>query len=282
MSLKTTVQGTGSPMTIDRTEQVRIIGERINPRPESALAEALVDSNLDPVRELAAEQVENGADLIDVNVDVDGVDKEEILPAAVEAVAEEVEVPIVIDTNYEDEEALEAALKVAPGKPVINSVSMETPSLETILPLVAEYETAVVGITMDESGPSDDAETRVELAEALLEETAEYYIPPEDVIIDPLALPLSSDSSIGAEILSSMEEIRDELGNNITLGLSNISYEMPQRDRINNLFLAMAIQSGLSVPIVNARSSREAILIADLVMGRDDFAKRYLGYYRSK
>lgn len=282
MSLQTTVQGAGSPITIDRTEQVRIIGERINPRPESELATALADGDLSPVRELAVEQVENGADLIDVNVDVDGVDKDTILPAAVEAVAEEVDAPIVIDTNYDDEAALEAALKAAPGKPLVNSVSMETPSLETILPLVAEYETAVVGLTMDESGPPDDAETRVEFAEALLDETAEYGIPPEDVIIDPLALPLSSNSAIGAEILSSMERIRDQLGNNITLGLSNISYEMPQRKQINNLFLSMAIQSGLSVPIVNAGSSREAILISDLVMGRDDFAKRYLGYYRSK
>lgn len=282
MTHQTTVQGTGSPLTIDRESQVRIIGERINPRPESDLAASLADGNLEPVRELAAEQVENGADLIDVNVDVDGVDKKTMLPRAVEAVAETVEAPIVIDTNYEDAIALETALEVAPGKPVVNSVSMENASLESILPLVAEYDTAVVGITMDESGPPDDAKTRVQLAKALLEEAAEYDIPPEDIIIDPLALPLSSDSDIGAEILSALERIRDDLGNNITIGLSNISYEMPQREQINNLFLAMAIQSGLSVPIVHPGTSREAILIADLIMGRDDFAKRYLGYYRSK
>lgn len=282
MSLQTTVTGTGAPIQIDRTDQVRLIGERINPRPESTLAEALIDGNVEPVRELAVEQVENGADLIDVNVDVDGVDKEEMLPKAVDAVAEEVDVPVVIDTNYEDAEALEAALEVAPGKPVINSVSMESASFEAILPLVAEYETAVVGLTMDESGPPDDAATRVELAKALLDEAAKYDIPSDDVIIDPLALPLSSNADIGAEILSAMEQIRDELGNNITLGLSNISYEMPQREQINNLFLAMAIQSGLSAPIVNVGQSRDAILIADLVMGRDEFAKRYLSHYRSK
>jgi 5-methyltetrahydrofolate--homocysteine methyltransferase len=282
MSLQTTVTGTGAPIQIDRTDQVRLIGERINPRPESTLTEALIDGNMEPVRELAVEQVENGADLIDVNVDVDGVDKEKMLPKAVDAVAEEVDVPVVIDTNYEDAEALEAALEVAPGKPVINSVSMESASSEAILPLVAEYETAVVGLTMDESGPPDDAATRVELAKALLDEAANYDIPSDDVIIDPLALPLSSNADIGAEILSAMEQIRDELGNNITLGLSNISYEMPQRDQINNLFLAMAIQSGLSAPIVNVGKSRDAILIADLVMGRDKFAKRYLSHYRSK
>jgi len=282
MTLQTTVQGTGAPVTIDRDEQVRIIGERINPRPESDLAEALADGNLDPVRELAAEQVENGADLIDVNVDVDGVDKMEILPRAVETVGETVEAPIVIDTNYDDAAALEAALEVAPGKPVVNSVSMESASLEAILPLVAEYDTAVVGLMMDEAGPPDDAETRVEFAEALLEEAAEYDIPPEDVIIDPLALPVSSNSEIGYEILTAMEAIRDQFGTNITLGLSNISYEMPERAKINDLYLAMAIQSGLSVPIVNAGETREAILLADLMMGRDDFAKRFLSYYRSK
>ncbi len=282
MSLQTTVQGAGSPLTIDRESHVRIIGERINPRPESALADALVDGNVAPVGELAVEQVENGADLIDVNVDTDGVKKETVLPAAVEAVADAVDAPIVIDTNYDDRTALERALEVAPGKPVVNSVSMEPESLDAILPLVAEYETAVVGLTMDESGPPDDAETRVELAEALLEEAAAYDIPAEDVIIDPLALPLSSNAAIGEAILTAMEQIRDDLGNNITLGLSNISYEMPQREQINNRFLAMAIQSGLSVPIVNAAEARETMLIADLIMGRDDFAKRYLSYYRSK
>ena len=282
MSRQTTVQGTGSPITIDREAQVRIIGERINPRPGSSLAEALKAGTVGPVAELAVEQVENGADLIDVNVDTDGVEKETVLPKAVEAVAEAVQAPIVVDTNYEDSEALEKALEVAPGKPVVNSVSMESDSLDAILPLVAEYDTAVIGLTMDESGPPDDADTRVELATALLEEAAEYDIPPEDVIIDPLALPLSSNSTIGAEILVAMERIRDDLGNNITLGLSNISYEMPQREEINKHFLAMAIQSGLSVPIVHPGSARETTLIADLIMGRDDFAKRYLGYYRSK
>ncbi|MGM0372543.1 MAG: dihydropteroate synthase [Halobacteriota archaeon] len=282
MSLQTTVEGADSSLTIDRTDQVRIIGERINPRPESDLAEALANEDMEPVRELAIEQVENGADLIDVNVDVDGVDKETVLPMAVEAVADAVDVPIVIDTNYDDAEALEAALQVAPGKPVINSVSMEEASREAILPLVAEYETAVVGLTMDESGPPDDAETRFELAEALLEEAEAHDIPREDVIIDPIALPLSSNSDIGFEILKAMEQIRDELGNNITLGLSNISFEMPEREKINDLYLAMAIQSGLSVPIVNAGETREAILLADLMMGRDNFAKRFLGYYRSK
>ena len=282
MSLQTTVEGADSTLTIDRTEQVRIIGERINPRPESDLAEALKNEDMGPVRELAVEQVENGADLIDVNVDVDGVDKETVLPMAVEAVSEAVDVPIVIDTNYDDAAALEAALEVAPGKPVINSVSMEEASREAILPLVAEYETAVVGLTMDEAGPPDDAQTRVELAEKLLQEVEAYDIPREDVIIDPIALPLSSDSEIGYEILQAMQQIRDEFGNNITLGLSNISFEMPERETINDLYLAMAIQSGLSVPIVNAGETREAILLADLMMGRDDFAKRFLGYYRSK
>ncbi|MFB6109308.1 MAG: dihydropteroate synthase [Halodesulfurarchaeum sp.] len=282
MSLQTTVEGAGSSLRIDRSEQVRIIGERINPRPDSDLAEAFRNENVEPVRRLAVEQVENGADLIDVNVDADGVEKDTVLPMAVEAVAEEVDVPVVIDTNYDDAEALEAALEVAPGKPVINSVSMEEPSREAILPLVAEYDTAVIGLTMDEAGPPDDAASRVDLAEALLEAAEEYDIPREDVIIDPIALPLSSDSDIGYEILQAMKQIRDEFGNNITLGLSNISFEMPEREKINDLYLAMAIQSGLSVPIVNPGETRETILLADLMMGRDDFAKRFLEYYRSK
>lgn len=281
MSLQTTVEGAGEPITIDRTAQVRLIGERINPRPDSDLAEELTAGNLGLVRELAEEQVENGADLIDINVDTDGVDKAEMLPKAVEAVGETVDVPIVIDTNYEDADALRDALEVCPGKPVINSVNGEEESLETILPIVAEYETAVIGLTMDDDGIPDDVDTRFEIAETLLERADEQDIPKEDVIIDPAALPLSTNSEAGRVTLDTMERIRDELGNNMTLGLSNISFELPQRDLINNTYLAMAIRAGLSVPIVHTESVIETTLVADLSMGRDDFAKRFLGYYRS-
>ncbi|MDZ7849521.1 MAG: dihydropteroate synthase [Halodesulfurarchaeum sp.] len=282
MTVVTEVEGTEETVRIDRTEQVRIIGERINPRPESDLAVALQNEDMEPVRELALEQVENGADLIDVNVDADGIDKETVLPMAVETVADAVDVPIVIDTNYDDADALEAALEVVPGRPIVNSVSMEGPSLETIFPLVAEYDTAVVGLTMDESGPPGSAEGRIELAEALLEQADEYGVDREDVILDPLAYPLSTDSDAGLDVLTAMETIREEFGNNITLGLSNISYEMPERDRINNLYLAMAIEAGLNVPILNPGETRETVLIADLVMGRDDYAKRFLGHIRSR
>lgn len=281
MSVATTVEGAGEPITIDRTEQVRIIGERINPRPESELAKALAADDLDPVRRLAEEQVENGADLIDVNVDADGVDKEEMLPKAVEAVAETVDAPIVIDTNYEDADALRAALERCPGKPVVNSVNGETESLETILPIVAEYGAAVIGLTMDDDGIPDDAQARFDIATEILDRAEEAGIPNEDVIIDCAAIPLSTNSEAGRVTLDTMELVREELGNNITLGVSNVSFELPQRELINNTFLAMAIRAGLSVPIVHTESAIETILVSDLAMGRDDFAKRYLGHYRS-
>lgn len=282
MALKTTVEGPGKLVTIDRTDQVRVIGERINPRPESDLAEALAEGDLEPVRRLAEEQVAKGADLIDVNVDADGVDKDEMLPKAVEAVANTVDVPIVIDTNYEDAEALREALERCPGKPIVNSVNGEEDSLETVLPIVAEYETAVIGLTMDDDGIPDGADTRFEIAETILERGDEEGIPKEDVIIDCAALPLSTDSDAGRVTLDTIERVRTELGNNITLGLSNVSFELPERDFINNTFLAMAIHAGLNVPIVHTESAIETILVADLAMGRDDFAKRYLGHYRSK
>ncbi|MDR5674200.1 Methionine synthase I, cobalamin-binding domain [Halalkaliarchaeum sp. AArc-CO] len=282
MSLQTTVQGAGDPITLDRTEQVHLIGERINPRPDSDLAAALSEGNMEPVRELAVEQVENGADLIDVNVDADGVDKDEILPKAVETVADAVDVPIVIDTNYEDADALEEALQVCPGKPVVNSVNGEQESLETILPLVAEYETAVIGLTMDDDGIPNDAETRFQIAETILARAAEHDIPEEDVIVDCAALPLSTDSEAGRVTLDTMEKVRDELGNNITLGLSNVSFELPNRELINNVFFAMAVNAGLNVPIIHAESAKETALVADLAMGRDDYATRYLGYYRGR
>lgn len=282
MSHQTTVRGAGDPLTIDRTEQVRIIGERINPRPDSSLAEALSDGDMDIVRRLTNEQMDNGADLIDINVDVDGIDKESVLPRVVETVAEETDAPIVIDTNYEDVVALEAALDVCPGKPVINSVNGEQDSLETILPLVAQHETAVIGLTMDDDGIPKDVATRFGIAETILERTSDAGIPEEDVIIDCAALPLSADANAGAVTLETMERVRDAFGNNITLGVSNTSYQLPEREQINNVFLAMAIESGLSVPIVHPGDSLETILIADLVMGRDDFAKRFLSHYRSR
>lgn len=282
MSLQTTVEGAGEPVTLDRTEQVHIIGERINPRPDSALAEALRNGEMDRVETLAEEQVANGADLIDVNVDADGVDKDEVLPKAVETVAETVDVPIVIDTNYEDAAALEAALSVAPGKPVVNSVNGETESLETILPIVADHEAAVIGLTMDDDGIPDDPDARFAIAERILERADEEGIPAEDVIIDAAALPVSANDEAGRVTLDTIERVRDELGNNITLGVSNVSFEMPERQPVTNTFLAMAIRAGLNVPIVHPAETRETILIGDLMMGRDDFAKRYLGYYRSK
>lgn len=282
MSHNTTVRGAGDPVTIDRTEQVRIIGERINPRPDSSLAIALSEGDMDPVRRLTQEQMDNGADLIDVNVDVDGIDKETILPQVVETVAAECDAPIVIDTNYEDADALEAALDVCPGKPVINSVNGEEESLETILPLVSEYDTAVIGLAMDDDGIPKDVETRVQIAETILERTSEAGIPDEDVIIDCAALPLSADAGAGVVTLETMERVRDEFGNNITLGVSNASYQLPEREQINRIFLAMAIEAGLSVPIVHPGDSYETILVADLVMGRDDFAKRFLSHYRSR
>ena len=282
MSVQTTVEGSGESITLDRSEQVHLIGERINPRPESDLAAALSKGDMAPVRELAVEQVDNGADLIDVNVDADGVDKREMLPKAVETVADAVDVPIVIDTNYEDAAALEEALERCPGKPVVNSVNGEEESLETILPLVAEYETAVIGLTMDDDGIPDDAESRFEIAKKILARADNNGIPKENVIVDCAALPVSTNSEAGRTTLDTMEMVRDELGNSITLGLSNISFELPNREQINSVYLAMAIRAGLNVPIVHAETTKEVGLIADLAMGRDDFAKRYLGYYRGR
>ncbi|MFB6354270.1 MAG: dihydropteroate synthase [Halobacteriales archaeon] len=282
MTRTTTVQGAGEPLTIDRSDQVRMIGERINPRPESELAAALVDGDLTPVRRLATEQVEHGADLIDVNVDADGVDKREVLPRAVEAVAEETDVPIVIDTNYEDADALAAALEVCPGRPVVNSVNGEPESLETILPLVADHDAAVIGLTMDEDGIPDDADTRFDIAETILDRAAAAGIDAADVIIDCAAIPLSTASDAGRTTIETVERVCDELGNNVTLGVSNVSFELPQREQINETFLAMAIEAGVNVPIVHPEAARETVLIADLVMGRDEFAKRYLSYYRSR
>lgn len=278
--MKTTLEGSSTTVTIDPAERVYIIGERINPSPDSKLARSLADGDMAYVQDLARDQVENGADLIDINVDEETIDTREILPKTVEAVSAVVDVPLVLDTNYENVEAIEAALKICPGKPVINSVSGERDSLDRILPLVQEYDTAVIGLTMDADGIPDDPEARLSIARDIVETAEDLGIPRQDVIFDPLALPAASNPDAGLATLRSIELIREELGNSISLGVSNISYELPRRVEINNLFLAMAIRAGLNMPIVDPVKTRQAILISDLLLGRDEYARRFLTFHR--
>jgi 5-methyltetrahydrofolate--homocysteine methyltransferase len=282
--MKTELRGREKTVIIDRDGPVVVIGERINPTGKSQLAEALRESDMAYVRELARQQIANGADMLDVNVGAAGVDEEEALPLAVEAVVNEVGVPIVIDSTHET--ALPKALSVVcdgvvPGRPLINSVNGEEDSLRRLLPLVKEYDTAVIGLTMDDNGIPDDADGRLAIADRILERAAQHGISANDVIIDCLTLTVGADSRAAITTLRTTELVREKLGANVCLGASNVSFGLPQRGKVNNLFLAMAVLAGMNVAIVNPAAAKEAILIADLIMGRDEFATRYLDYFRA-
>ena len=257
-----------------------LIGERINPTGKKKLAEALVSGNLEIVRELALSQVEAGADIIDVNVGTPGVDEVSLLPRAVQAVMDTVDLPLCIDTT--NTEALEAALKIYQGKALINSVTGEERSLARVLPLVKKYGAAVIALVQDDEGIPKDIERRVANAHKIVERSATSGIPPEDVIIDPLAFTLGAEPDSGLAVLETIRRIKAELGVNLTLGASNVSFGLPDRELLNNAFLAVAIAAGVNCPIVDAAKIRPIVLATDLVLNRDNYAQRYIRAFRRR
>lgn len=262
-----------------------LIGERINPTGKKRLAAALVEGNLEVVRQEALRQVEAGADVLDVNVGAAGVDEVSLLPQAVRLVMETVQVPVSIDSA--NIEALEAALEMfkqlAPeGKPIINSVNGEDDRLNRVLPLVARYGTAVIGLTMDDDGIPASAEKRVAVARKIVQRAEAAGIGPEDVVIDCLALTVGAEAQAGLVALGAIQGVRQELGVNMSLGASNVSFGLPEREVVNWAFLAMVIQAGVTCPIVDAARVRPAVLAADLLLGRDDYAMRYIKECRKR
>jgi 5-methyltetrahydrofolate--homocysteine methyltransferase len=283
--VKTILRGLRKTVTIGSDRPTVLIGERINPTGKKRLAAALVEGDLSIVRAEAKAQVEAGADVLDVNVGAAEVDEVDLLPQAVRLVMETVEVPICIDSA--NVEALRAALEthreLAPeGKPLVNSVNGEETRLEQVLPLVAEYKVAVIGLTMDDQGIPRTASARLAVARKIVERAKALRIPPEDVVIDCLALTVSSDWKAAEVTLDAIRKVREELGVNMTLGVSNVSFGLPERKVINEAFLAMAIQNGVNCPIVDAAKVRPVTLAADLLLGRDEYATRLIKAYRKR
>jgi 5-methyltetrahydrofolate--homocysteine methyltransferase len=281
--METVLVGTGKKVVISDDRPTVIIGERINPTGKKKLSAALVAGDLSVVEKEALAQVEVGADILDVNVGAAGVNEVDLLPRAVKLVMETVKVPICIDTA--DTEAMAAALAVhkelsPEGKPLINSVNGEQERLESVLPLVAEYDAAVIGLCMDDDGIPEEPEQRLAVAGKIVERAAKLGIPREDIVIDCLALTMGADSQAGWKTLESMRLVKEKFGVNLTLGASNISFGLPEREIINGAFIAMAIKVGLNAPIVDAVKVRPYILAADLALGRDEYAMRYIKAFR--
>ena len=282
-TMETILKGMKKKVVIAEGRPTVLLGERINPTGKKKLAAALVAGDLEVVRQEALAQVEAGADLLDVNVGAASVDEVDLLPKAVKLVLETVDVPVAIDTA--DGKALAAALamhkEVNPdGKPLVNSVNGEEASLKRVLPLVAEYGTAVIGLCMDDDGIPETPEARLAVAKKIVDRAAQHGIPAEDILIDCLALTVGADSKAGWTTLEAIRMVREELGVNMALGASNISFGLPERETLNGVFLGMAIARGLNCPIVDAAKVRLYILAADLSLGHDEYAMRYLKGYR--
>ncbi len=256
-----------------------IIGEKINPTGSKKLASALTEGNLDYARDLAVRQVAWGADVLDVNVGVPGLDEVAVVRKLVALIAAAVDVPLCLDSGSPD--VLAAGLAAAPGKPLVNSVSGETKKLDSVLPLVKDRGAAVIGLTMDDNGIPKTAEERVAVAEKILERAAKLGIPAEDVIIDPLVLTVGSDSKAALVTLQTVELVRRTFGANINLGASNVSFGLPDRPSVNTAFLTLGIQAGATCSITDPIKLGQTIKAADLLLGRDANAMRYIKYFRS-
>ena len=257
-----------------------MIGERINPTGRKVLAAEMKAGIMDRVKADAIAQVEAGAQMLDVNAGVPGIDEPALLVAAIKAVSEVTDVPICIDSSVI--EALEAALAVYEGKALVNSVTAEGERMDRILPVVKKYGAAVIGMSNDETGITMVPQERVEIARRIIERAAYYGIPPEDVIIDPIAMTVAADPQAGLVTLETMRLIKEQLGNNMTCGASNVSFGLPDRSVLNAAFFPVAMHAGLTCAITNPliHEVRKAVLASDLLLGHDEYAMRWISVFR--
>ena len=280
--METRLASHGREVVISGERPFVIIGERINPTGRKVLAAEMKEGVMDRVRSDAQAQAMAGAHVLDVNAGIPAVDEPALLVAAIKAVTEVTDVPICIDSSII--EALEAALAAYEGKALVNSVTAEEERMERILPLVKKHGAAVIGMANDETGISMVPTERLELARRIIQRASDYGIPKEDVIVDPIAMTVAADPTCGLVTLETMRLIRDELGNNMTCGASNVSFGLPDRPTVNAAFLPLAMNAGLTCAITNPLEPqvRRAILAGDLLLGRDEYAMRWISSFRAE
>ncbi len=281
-NLITIVRSETQEVSISRDLPTVIIGERINPTGRKKLQEEMKQGIFDTLRHDAVSQVEAGAAILDVNVGIPQTEEPTLLVEVIKVIGEVTDVPLCIDTA--NVKALEAALKLYNGKALVNSVNGEEKKLETVLPLIKEYGAAVIGLTMDDEGIPKTVEKRVDIARKIIDRATKIGIPLEDIVIDPLALSMGAEEGAGKVALDSIKAISGEFGINITMGCSNISFGIPDREPVNATFMGMAICCGLTCPITNPLEEQvhSAILAADLCMDRDEFAGNWISAYRKR
>jgi 5-methyltetrahydrofolate--homocysteine methyltransferase len=278
----TVLVGRAGEVRIGDDQPFAIIGERINPTGRKRLTEQMTTGDMTTVQSDALAQVRAGARALDLNAGVPGFDEAEMLSQVVKAVHEVVDVPLCIDSSTP--EALEAAVPLAEGKVLINSVTAEDHSLERLLPLVKRFGAAVIGMANDEEGISMDPNVRLAAARKIVEAAADHGIAREDVIIDPLTMPIGAAPDAASSMFATMRLIRDELGVNLSCGASNISFGMPDRQGIDAAFLTMAMTAGMNCAITNPlhRAVRKATLAADLLLGRDEYGSAWIATHRAE
>jgi 5-methyltetrahydrofolate--homocysteine methyltransferase len=258
-----------------------IIGERINPTGRKAFAEQLRAGEFSTVATDAVAQVQAGADMVDVNAGIPLVDEPELLIAMLRTVQQAVDAPICIDSSVI--EALEAGLSVYEGRALVNSVTAEDERLEEILPLVARHGAVVIGLANDETGIPETPQKRLECARKIVSAAGDHGIAPEDVIIDPLAMTVGADPEAVTTTLNTISLIRDELGVNMCLGASNVSFGLPQRHVLNAAFLPMAMAAGLTSAIMStAEVCVQSVRAADLLLGHDAWGASWIGAHRAR
>lgn len=270
------IAGVCTPTCFVPVDRMRIIGERINPTGKKRLKQAIVEQDFDYILSQGISQVEAGADILDVNMGMPDIDEAVMLPAVAKKLQSVLDTPLQIDSS--NPKAVEAALRVYNGKPIVNSVNGEEKSLQTILPLVKKYGAAVVALTMDETGIPLLAEQRFAVAERIVRRAAEYGIPKEDIFVDCLTLTASVQQKEVVETLKAMRMVKEKLGVKTVLGVSNISFGLPNRELLNHSFLLMALEAGLDLPIINPNvpSMLDAIRAFEVLYNHDAHAARYI------
>jgi 5-methyltetrahydrofolate--homocysteine methyltransferase len=269
---KTVVLGDDRPFVI--------IGERINPTGRKVLMEEMKAGDFSRVERDAIAQVEAGAHMLDVNAGIPLADEPAILAKTIQLVQSLTDVPLSIDSSIV--EALEAGLAVYRGKALVNSVTGEEERLERVLPLVKKYGAAVVAISNDETGISEDPDVRFEVARRIVERAADHGIAREDIVVDPLLMPIGALPTAGRQVFRILGRLRDELKVNSTCGASNVSFGLPNREGINAAYLAMAMASGLTSAITNsiAEGIRHSVMAGDVLLGNDPDASRWIRAFR--
>jgi 5-methyltetrahydrofolate--homocysteine methyltransferase len=279
--MDTVLRSRSRTVTIGAEQPFCIIGERINPTGRKRFAEELKNGDLSTVTADAIAQAQAGADMLDINAGIPLVDEPELLKAMLRAAQEAVDLPICIDSSVI--EALEAGLSVYEGRALVNSVTAEDDRLQEIMPLVAHHGAAVIALVNDETGIPETPQQRLGFARKIVSAAADYGIKPEDIVIDPLAMTVGADTEAVTTTLTTISLIREELGVNMCLGASNVSFGLPQRHVLNAGFLPMAMAAGLTSAIMStAEVCVQSVRASDLLLGHDPWGGSWIAAHRAR